>query len=200
MLPFAKLCVSWLLLALLSFHLCVVGSGTPLRALDNLDAPRCLSYSRALLTSVTAALAPDEFGFYCSEMNVQMNRRDMSVCEPNIDQGTRCGNRPDSRFNQNGCLSIIREDLQYYRNVLSAFRNENLTTSIQQSISELLEKCEFPVASGNTPPATIAPALDFTTPAFYQRVHLCKILRGFHTRTITINRVLNYIAAGDHRK
>ncbi|KPP67064.1 hypothetical protein Z043_114384 [Scleropages formosus] len=186
LLPVAKLCAAWSLLAALSFNLCVGVSGTPLRALDRLDAHKCLSYSRALLTSVTSALAPNDFGFYCTEMNMEMNRRNMTVCEPNHDQDARCGSNPARRFNQNACLSAIRDDLQYYRDVLSTFKNGNLTAIIQQAIPELME-------------ATTAPALDLTTATFYQRVHLCKILRGFHTRTITINRVMSYIAAGDHK-
>lgn len=35
---------------------------------------------------------------------------------------------------------------------------------------------------------------------FRNRQEMCKIMRGFYTRTITINRAMGYIASGEHRK
>lgn len=36
--------------------------------------------------------------------------------------------------------------------------------------------------------------------SFNNRQKMCKMMRGFYTRTITINRALGYIASGEHRK
>lgn len=35
---------------------------------------------------------------------------------------------------------------------------------------------------------------------FGKRQEMCKIMRGFHARAITINRAMGYIASGEHRK
>ncbi len=35
---------------------------------------------------------------------------------------------------------------------------------------------------------------------FSNRQEMCKMMRGFHIRTITINRAMGYIASGDHTK
>ncbi|KAF7218510.1 putative LOC107380562-like protein [Nothobranchius furzeri] len=36
--------------------------------------------------------------------------------------------------------------------------------------------------------------------SFTNRQKMCKMMRGFHVRTITINRAMGYISSGDHRK
>lgn len=38
------------------------------------------------------------------------------------------------------------------------------------------------------------------TDTFSNRQEMCKMLRGFYVRTITINRAMGYISSGDHRK
>lgn len=36
--------------------------------------------------------------------------------------------------------------------------------------------------------------------SYMNRQKMCKIMRGFHARAITINRAIGYISSGDHKK
>nr|XP_023663060.1 interleukin-12 subunit alpha isoform X1 [Paramormyrops kingsleyae]XP_023663061.1 interleukin-12 subunit alpha isoform X1 [Paramormyrops kingsleyae] len=210
---------SWLVLVAVSSHLCRSGFGNPLRHSDD-----CLTYSTALLRNITAAV--EELGFYCSKLSVEMNNRNLSVCEP---KNSSCANRQTSGFNevrvrmryaflrnyvqwslclllslvphllhscsQDACFRAIREDLQYYKNMLPKIQNDRLRATLMGAIEDLVKNCAFPHVLENPASSKAAQA-----PSFEDRVHLCKVLRGFHVRAITLNRVISYVAAGDHLK
>ncbi|XP_072557427.1 interleukin-12 subunit alpha [Paramormyrops kingsleyae] len=176
---------SWLVLVAVSSHLCRSGFGNPLRHSDD-----CLTYSTALLRNITAAV--EELGFYCSKLSVEMNNRNLSVCEP---KNSSCANRQTSGFNEDACFRAIREDLQYYKNMLPKIQNDRLRATLMGAIEDLVKNCAFPHVLENPASSKAAQA-----PSFEDRVHLCKVLRGFHVRAITLNRVISYVAAGDHLK
>ncbi|XP_048859561.1 interleukin-12 subunit alpha [Brienomyrus brachyistius] len=176
---------SWLVLVAVCSHLCRSSFGNPLRHSEN-----CLTYSTALLRNVTAAV--EEIRFYCSKLSVEMNNRNLSVCEP---KNSSCANRQKSEFNEDACFRAIREDLQYYKNMLPKIQNARLRATLMGAMEDLVKNCAFPHVPENpgSPKATQAPT-------FEDRVQLCKELRGFHMRAITINRIISYVAAGDHLK
>lgn len=50
----------------------------------------------------------------------------------------------------------------------------------------------------NCPPSCPSPQVAVTHPSSYaERLKLCKVLRGFQVRSITINRAVKYMNAGD---
>ncbi|ROK87090.1 hypothetical protein DPX16_10230 [Anabarilius grahami] len=78
---------------------------------------------------------------------------------------------------QNECLQKILEDLHYYRETFRAYSNSELTKTVVRSIDDLMQE-----------------SMDYQK-SFKERLQLCKVLKGFNRRAITINRVFNYILA-----
>lgn len=63
--------------------------------------------------------------------------------------------------------------------------NTRSRLALVQSLMSALSSVQWLVWSGSS---------------FDDRLSLCKTLKGFHVRAITMNRALAYIASGDHRK
>ncbi|KAJ8280340.1 hypothetical protein GJAV_G00053390 [Gymnothorax javanicus] len=184
----------WICFAALSSHLWHVTVGTPVWLHDK---DECVRLSRTLLLNVARALTEEKLyeGFNCTEENMVI-KRTVSACEPNEGQNQGCSGTHHAKFNENECLENIKVDLEQYRNELLAYQRDELN-SVVESIQDLLKNCNFPSA--------LRDASALTTPRdpqhsersfnFDTRLKLCRELKGFHVRTITINRIMGYMAA-----
>ncbi|KAG9278525.1 interleukin-12 subunit alpha, partial [Astyanax mexicanus] len=163
--------------------------GTPLRttARPETDAQSCTTHAKALLVRLKSVLEAKRSvmfnGFNCTELSVIVvpHSQTPSICQPSqfyIDLALV--------YWQNECLKNITGDLQYYRSMLNTYvksldqtKSQTITdlTSITDSI-QTLQKNWKPKGQ-----------------AFEDRMDLCKQLKGFHIRAITINRALGYISA-----
>ncbi|PWA25154.1 hypothetical protein CCH79_00005280, partial [Gambusia affinis] len=174
----------------------------------------CVFYARTLLENITNLLAPDdpvgdlvkvEFlrccrcvwgaeplcsqqtrmfsGMNCTRHNMELNleTRTPTVCSP---QGSVCSGETTSAFDRESCMSDIGKDLSHYYKVLSIQPDSDgtLGSSILLPLRELME----------------APVVHSSTNGFNQRQRLCKIMKGFHARTITINRAIGYMNLSEH--
>uniref|UniRef100_A0A4W5PD59 Interleukin-12 subunit alpha n=1 Tax=Hucho hucho TaxID=62062 RepID=A0A4W5PD59_9TELE len=164
---------------------CQVSMGTPMRtppSLDSAKCSQCADLSRELVKNVRKLLDNENLfgGLNCSEQRVEVNSKTQTVlaCEPNPDRSE--------------CLRNIRADLGHYAASLQAYKQAELSATAQDT-QNLLNIC--PSTQGD-PSSHVR--LDFSILFF--RVHLCKVLKGFHLRVITISRAMGYISAGDHRK
>ncbi|KAG7457036.1 hypothetical protein MATL_G00242230 [Megalops atlanticus] len=199
-----KLCFArWLLAVGLLSQLCGVSVGNPVRAhvgRDSLNMEKCVSYSRALLDNVREALRPGDLfrGINCTEQNMELNTRTktVSACEPRSRQHSSCPGYRGTKFNQRECLLNIMEDLQYYRSVLLAYPGHAQGSTLVSVIDELMEHC-FTSSAPNGASAIMASPGPGNT--FDERLKLCRVLKGFQVRAITINRVMGYIASGDYK-
>ncbi|XP_061073624.1 interleukin-12 subunit alpha [Conger conger] len=159
--------LSWLLLAALSPLLCHLTAGSPLKTPQKLDTNECIRFSRVLLTTVSKVLTHDKLyrGFNCSQQLTEINST-LSACEP--DAG------------QEECLGNIKQDLEQRRDSLQSYDRAKLELMpVVTAIQDLLQTPSSPRARND----------DFDT-----RVALCTELKGFHVRTITINRIMGYLA------
>ncbi|KAG9348321.1 hypothetical protein JZ751_002056 [Albula glossodonta] len=82
---------------------------------------------------------------------------------------------------ENECLKSIKQDLEYYRDKLLAHQREELRSTVVRAIQDLLEN----------------PRNSETD--FQRRVRLCGELKGFQVRTVTINRIMGYMASEDNK-
>lgn len=64
------------------------------------------------------------------------------------------------------------------------------------STFKLLEKKGF-IAKLIIPRLFFKPAANRQS-TYAERLRMCKVLRGFHVRTITINRAISYMNSGEH--
>ncbi|KAA0702506.1 IQCJ-SCHIP1 readthrough transcript protein [Triplophysa tibetana] len=184
-LPLAtKLCKRWKNLEMLVFIAVIVAlaTGHPVPS-DSQQCAACSPHARSLLTNLSQlmdkegqAKHPHLFaGFNCTEQTTQMIpfTQTAVVCQP-ITAATEC-------------VRNIRDDLWYYNHILKSY-----VDGVQNAVQDLnpLLKATKTLMSWDV----------WQGSPFDDRLSLCKTLKGFHIRAITMNRALGYIASGDHRK
>ncbi|XP_051990877.1 uncharacterized protein zmp:0000001127 [Xyrauchen texanus] len=150
----------------------------------------CNVLARSLLWNVSEALAMDHLfsGFTCSKQNAEVHLRAQTVSAC-IQQNSDCAHTTALNIDENECLLRILEDLRYYQETFTAYSNPELTKTVVRSIDDLMQDC-FSVSKVDNSPLKVS--MDHQK-SFQERLQLCKVLKGFHLRAITINRVFNYI-------
>ncbi|XP_073704324.1 interleukin-12 subunit alpha [Garra rufa] len=150
----------------------------------------CNALARSLLWNVSAVLEMDHLfsGFDCTQINAEVHLRTQTVsaCTP---QNPKCTHSQVLNIDENECLQRILEDLHYYRETFRAYSNTELTKTVVKSIDEVLQNCFSVSVKDNSPTKMFM----VHQKSFQERLQLCKVLKGFSLRTITINRVFNYI-------
>ncbi|XP_062844110.1 interleukin-12 subunit alpha [Trichomycterus rosablanca] len=143
------------------------------------------------------------YGFNCTELETTVNpsTQTPTVCQPS--QDLTCSGQRNSSFSEDECLQNIAKDLTYHQSRLTAYmasldENQNSASitelkSITNSI-QTLQNCSLLLNSAHQPESWTA------TDPFKDRKNLCKQLKGFHVRAITITRALGYICAGEYKK
>ncbi|XP_010157688.1 PREDICTED: interleukin-12 subunit alpha, partial [Eurypyga helias] len=102
------------------------------------------------------------------------------------DPGTSsCPALERSTFDMSKCLQGIYEDLSAYRAELKNFDDQKVLATIDGMMKALKS------SSRSVPQASAG--VGFTS--FQERMRLCSILQGFRIRTITINRMMNYLTS-----
>uniref|UniRef100_A0A8C6TZY2 Zmp:0000001127 n=1 Tax=Neogobius melanostomus TaxID=47308 RepID=A0A8C6TZY2_9GOBI len=142
----------------------------------------CVSYAKALLDNITDNLLK---GIDCTKQSVELNTKTdtPSVCSPH---GTNCSGLSESQFNQKQCEQNIGEDLRYYYTFLSAHPDPDRSLSSTVLLSIVMSETYFKY-------------LMVTRRSSYnERLSLCKELKGFQIRSITINRALGYMRSVEH--
>ncbi|XP_041659507.1 interleukin-12 subunit alpha [Cheilinus undulatus] len=158
----------------------------------------CISYAQTLLQDITETLTQKNVsaGIDCTKQSVEMNTETntASVCIP---KEAKCSGPMKSEFDQDLCLTNIMDDLRHYYRILSVQPHPNnlISKKILHSLRNLMENC-FKM-SFQVDLALEEAAADHQS-NFDDRLTLCKVLKGFHVRTITINRVISYINSEEH--
>uniref|UniRef100_A0A3Q3X261 Interleukin-12 subunit alpha n=1 Tax=Mola mola TaxID=94237 RepID=A0A3Q3X261_MOLML len=155
----------------------------------------CVSRAETLLRNVTEKLMDAEIfnGIDCLKQSVELNMETNtdSVCTP---KGSTCAGISKSEFNQESCMTSIGEDLHHYYKFLAAYPDPNgLLKALLSNLRELLMKClSWSLQTEQAAPVSLSP--------FDERLKLCKVMRGFQVRGITINRAIAYMHSGEHTK
>ncbi|XP_036940289.1 uncharacterized protein LOC119011350 [Acanthopagrus latus] len=159
----------------------------------------CVSSARTLLLNITDTLAQNNLfsGIDCTKQSVELNMETntASVCAP---KESTCSGTLTSEFNQDSCLTNIGEDLRHYYKFLAAQPDPQrvLAQSVLLSLKELMNcfAWSLPTDVASDLAAAGRPS------SFEERLTLCKVLKGFQVRTITINRAIAYMHSGEHTK
>uniref|UniRef100_A0A665TPP7 Zmp:0000001127 n=1 Tax=Echeneis naucrates TaxID=173247 RepID=A0A665TPP7_ECHNA len=143
---------------------------------------QCVLDAAKLLKNITNVLSKDELfrGINCTTQSVELSTTTNTafLCSP---KGLTCSEIPKSEFDRESCLTNIEEDLRQYYKFLATHPEPTLL--IENPCLSLFLKA--------------AAVRDST---FNERQRLCKVLKGFHVRTITINRAFAYINSFEHNK
>ncbi|KAK3513488.1 hypothetical protein QTP70_015504 [Hemibagrus guttatus] len=143
-------------------------------------------------------------GFNCTDLEVVMkpNTQTASVCQPI--QDVKCSDEKTSPFSETKCLQNIANDLDYHQSMLTEYVSTLDPKSNSESVKEL--KSITDSINNLQQSCTLLPkpksSEDKWTPtsSFEDRKDLCKQLKGFQVRTVTINRALGYICSGEYKK
>ncbi|KAM6919969.1 interleukin-12 subunit alpha [Lycodopsis pacificus] len=141
----------------------------------------CVVYAQMLLQNITETLTQNKLfsGIDCTNQSLELNpeTNTPSVCAP-----------------KESCLTNIEEDLHHYYKVLAAQPDPDslLGPTVVFRLREIMKNCFTGPASKEA-----APERDST---YEERLSLCKVLKGFRVRSITINRAMSYMNSGEHTK
>uniref|UniRef100_A0A3B5KR56 Interleukin-12 subunit alpha n=1 Tax=Xiphophorus couchianus TaxID=32473 RepID=A0A3B5KR56_9TELE len=160
----------------------------------------CVFYARTLLENITNLLTRMFSGMNCTRHNMELNlkTRTPTVCSP---QGSVCSGETTSAFDRETCMSDIGKDLSHYYKVLSALPDSDgtLGSSVLLPLKELMEVCQSLSPVLNDAFVFLQASVGHSSAnGFNQRQRLCKIMKGFQVRTITINRAIGYMSLGEH--
>uniref|UniRef100_A0A3B4AMY8 Interleukin-12 subunit alpha n=1 Tax=Periophthalmus magnuspinnatus TaxID=409849 RepID=A0A3B4AMY8_9GOBI len=145
----------------------------------------CVLYARALLDNIKDKNLFK--GFNCTQQSVDLNTETDTVyaCAPHV------------RSLCSKIFSHHKTYLHHYYKVLSAHPDPDmfLRSTVLVRLRELMMSC-----FSRTLPGDLNKMPSESSSSYDDRLNLCKKLKGFHIRTITINRALEYIHSGDHNK
>ncbi|XP_017277901.1 interleukin-12 subunit alpha-like [Kryptolebias marmoratus] len=162
------------------------------------EAGSCVEHAGTLLRNITDALTQTKLfsGLDCTKQNMELNLETStpSVCSP---QESTCSGSTKSEFDKESCLTNIGKDLTHYYKVLSAQPDPDrvLGSSVLHSLRQLMENCFMESLPTNL---VVKEAAADRQSTFGERLSLCKVLRGFQVRTITINRAISYMNSSEH--
>ncbi|KAM9359486.1 interleukin-12 subunit alpha [Symphorus nematophorus] len=171
-------------------------TGLPVRTLSTEQCETCSMLFRSLLVNVTELLNNDVLCFGITSDNAVMRSKAETVraCAPTLTQNSGCMRQRNSSFSESECLSNIMKDLAYYAAAFNSYLDFPLRSREQEVallrptlgiIQSLREEDVAQIWGNNT---------------FTNRQEMCKMMRGFQARAITINRAMGYISSGDHKK
>ncbi|XP_035384462.1 interleukin-12 subunit alpha [Electrophorus electricus] len=186
--------------------------GTPVRtSMDTASvagAQSCTEHAKTLLTTLKSVLNKDKptlfHGFKCADLDTEVipNSSTVAACQPYED--TTCSDQRRSSFNETDCLASMREDLRHYQDKLAEYAESlskfDAVTELKPiliSVRDLQQNCP-PLSTNETEKSpTNSPG---PVDSFEERMSLCKQLKGFHLRAVTMNRALGYVSAGDYKR
>ncbi|XP_034404856.1 interleukin-12 subunit alpha [Cyclopterus lumpus] len=185
-------------------------TGLPVPARSAEECADCRLLFKNLLLKVTELLDSDVlcFGIASDRMTVRSHAETVLACAPTRTQNSSCTMQRNSSFSESECLRNIRKDLAYYAAAVQSYLNSplrsheeevSLLSPTLEIIQSLKKRCSLMLNEEKDSSEADAAQM-WGDDSFSNRQKMCKMMRGFHVRTITINRAMGYISSGDHRK
>ncbi|XP_034024702.1 interleukin-12 subunit alpha [Thalassophryne amazonica] len=181
-------------------------TGLPVRTPNAQTCAQCSALFQALLHNFAKLLKSDQlcFGIPSDGMMLRSQSDTVTTCTPTVVQNLSCMVQRNSSFNETECLGNIMKDLVFYESALQSYltfplRNPEDETALLRpalALMQGLKRCSLmPEEQSSENMAHV-----WGTSSFSNRQQMCKLVRGFHTRIITINRAVSYISSADHRR
>ncbi|XP_041851214.1 interleukin-12 subunit alpha [Melanotaenia boesemani] len=174
------------------------------------DNKNCASLFKSLLLNVAELLSSEDLchGLIPSNEMTMWSSDTVQACAPNLTQNSSCMMQRNSSFSESECLRSIIKDLAYYKASIQHYLQSDLNmrdkevpllTPTVEIIEALIKNCSLMANGENSFSETVAANM-WKEDSYKNRQKMCKMMRGFHVRAITINRAMGYISSGDHRK
>ncbi|XP_070825770.1 interleukin-12 subunit alpha [Chaetodon trifascialis] len=185
-------------------------TAVPLRTLSAEQCEHCSLLFKSLLLNVTELLNSDVlcFGIASDKVAVRSSAETVAACAPILTQSSGCMMQTKSSFSESECLRNIMEDLAHYAAAFQSYLNSTLRSPEEEVallsptlgiIQSLRKNCSL-MPNGENDSSEKDAAQMWGNDTYSNRQEMCKMMRGFYVRTITINRAMGYISSGDHRK
>ncbi|XP_051253823.1 interleukin-12 subunit alpha [Dicentrarchus labrax] len=185
-------------------------TGLPVCTLSEDQCEHCSSLFNSLLLNVKDLLNKNNSAVLCygisSDRAVVKSKADtVLACAPT--QSSGCMMQRNSPFSELECRRNIMKDLAHYAAAFESYINSSLrcpekeipllkpTLGIIQSLRK--DCCLMPNGERDSSEEDVAQMWGNDT--FNNRQEMCKMMRGFYVRVITINRAMGYISSGEHR-
>ncbi|XP_073350882.1 interleukin-12 subunit alpha [Pagrus major] len=183
-------------------------SGHPVRAAGSERCEECSSLFRSLLLNISGLLNNDVLCYSISSSKAVMKSKAETVlaCAPTQKSG--CMMQRNSSFSESECMRNIMKDLAHYDAAIQSYLRSPLRSPEEEVallnptlgiIRNLRTKCSL-MSDGDTDSTEDDVAQMWGDNTFNNRQEMCKMMRGFYARAITINRAMGYISSGDHRQ
>ncbi|XP_024910880.1 interleukin-12 subunit alpha [Cynoglossus semilaevis] len=182
-------------------------SALPLRAGDS-GCAQCSLLFRNLLLNVTDLLQSDNlcFGITSDKAVVKSQTETLLTCTPPLTQNSSCNLQRNVSFSERDCLRNIMKDLLYYEAAIKSYIHSPLRSPEEEvallsptlGVIESLKNCSLLKSEDIKYSEDVAQMWGSDT--YTNRQEMCKMMRGFYVRAITINRAMGYISSGEHRK
>ncbi|XP_023137005.1 interleukin-12 subunit alpha [Amphiprion ocellaris] len=185
-------------------------TGLPVRNLSPEYHAQCPELFKNLLLNIKEVLKSDDLcsSIMSDTVAIKSKAETVLACAPALAQTSGCIGQSSSSFSENECLSNITKDLAHYDALIQSYLNSSLKSPEKEAkllnptlgiIKSLRENCSLKAAEDDdSSEEDVAQTWD--AGSFNNRQEMCKMMRGFYVRTITINRAMGYISAGDYKK
>ncbi|XP_060928474.1 uncharacterized protein LOC133002900 [Limanda limanda] len=180
-------------------------TGLPLRT-DT--SPQCARLFRDLLLNITELRNNSILCHGIISDKVAMRTAETSLaCAPTLTENPGCTMQRNSSFSKSECLSNIMKDLIYYEAVISSYLKTPLRSPEEEEALlrptlgtiKSLKNCSLMPNEENDSSEKDAAQM-WGDNSYDNRQEMCKMMKGFYVRTITINRAVSYITSGDHKE
>ncbi|XP_047247599.1 interleukin-12 subunit alpha [Girardinichthys multiradiatus] len=194
-----------MLLLALNLH---ASTGLPL-PLSAENSTQCALLFKSLRLNITKLLKSEDLCYGLIQSNEVTVRgvETVQACAPSGTQNSGCVMLTNSSFNESECVINIMRDLAYYDAAISSYLESPLYRPDKEVpllsptlglIQDLRKNCSPETQRGHNSSEDTDNL--WNNDSYINRQKMCKIMRGFHARAITINRAIGYISSGDHRK
>ncbi|XP_077398003.1 interleukin-12 subunit alpha isoform X1 [Festucalex cinctus] len=182
----------------------------PMRAQQQ-ECAKCSELFASLLSNIRGLFSNNVtcYGLMFKRVIVSSSAETVRACAPNVQQNSSCMPQRSTAFSESECVTSIMKDVAHYDALIGSYlkaklKNPEEETALLSTTREIihnLKSCFLSVNGGmsSTEEATTSHTWD-DNDSFKNRLNMCKMLRGFHMRAITINRAMGYMSSGDHRK
>ncbi|XP_053728213.1 interleukin-12 subunit alpha [Synchiropus splendidus] len=153
--------------------------------------------------------AKGEICYFTEYKNVHLNTQSetVEVCTPDVEQSSSCMMGRKSPFNKDKCWSSIMADMAHYHTLIQSYLNVTYSQEQEESkkhvlyptlgLIQRLVKLHGGTMRSDSSQEEVAKLWQLDGK---DRLRMCDWVRGFHTRLLTVNRAVGYIASGDYKK
>uniref|UniRef100_A0A3Q1GR84 Interleukin-12 subunit alpha-like n=1 Tax=Acanthochromis polyacanthus TaxID=80966 RepID=A0A3Q1GR84_9TELE len=176
-------------------------TGLPVPNLSPENHAQCPELFKNLLLNIKEVLKSDDLCSSIMSDTVAINSKAETVlaCAPTLEQVDLSKQVP---------FGNITKDLAHYDALIQSYLNSSLKSPEKEAkllnptlgiVKSLRENCSLKAdEDDDSTEEDVAQTWD--AGSFNNRQEMCKMMRGFYVRTITINRAMGYISAGDYKK